>query len=863
MASGKIKGITIEIGGDTTKLGKAIENSEKQSRSLQGELKQIDKLLKFDPGNTELLAQKQEVLGKVIGETSDKLDTLRKAQSQVEKQFADGDIGEDQYRAFQREIVATEKKLNDYQKELEQSEKGLEEMDEATEKVEKSSGSLGSTLANVAIGGVKALATAVTAIGGALVGSAESTREYRADMGKLSTAFDTAGHSAESATSTYQTLQGVLGESDQAVEASNHLAKLAKNEEDLATWTTIATGVYAEFGASLPIENLTEASNETAKTGQLTGGLADALNWAGESEDAFQAKLDACTTEQERQALITETLNGLYSESAEKYRETNAEVIRANEANEALTSSIASVGSSVEPLITDVKLMGASLLSDLLPGISSVTEAFRGMLNGDEGASENLGSALSGLISGLLDKIVELLPTVATVAISLITTLTTTLISSLPQIIATGIEVTMAVITGITTAIPQITSAIVGMIPQLVSALVSGIPLMIQGAVNLLLAIVDAIPQILPPLISALPSIIMAIITGLLSAIPQLIQGALQLLLAIVQAIPLLVQELVPLVPTIVTQIVDTLIECLPLLLNGAITLFYSIIEALMDVYDEVIKVVPELITAVINLLKKLPGKLYDAIVGAVDLIGKWGERLDKKAKEKIQSMTSGIVTLAKSIPGKISSAISGAISAIGTWGKNMTTKAKDAISNVADKIKNGLKNVPESIKTIGKNIIEGLWNGINDKVTWLTNKIKSFASNVTDKLKSFFGIHSPSRVMRDQVGKYLAEGIGVGIDENADKPINSLNKLSKDMINGVQDINGATINKQIDSTFKSAPTGGSMSELINLMSNYMPQILEASKKAIVLDTGTLVGETINQIDRGLANNYALKARGI
>jgi len=129
-------------------------------------------------------------------------------------------------------------------------------------------------------------------------------------------------------------LQGILGETDQAVEAANHLAKLANNEEELSNWTNIATGVYATFGASLPIENLTEAANETAKVGTLTGGLADALNWAGVNEEAFQAQLDACSNEQERQTLIMETLNGLYSDAADKYRETNAEVIRANQANE-------------------------------------------------------------------------------------------------------------------------------------------------------------------------------------------------------------------------------------------------------------------------------------------------------------------------------------------------------------------------------------------------------------------------------------------------------------------------------------------------------------------------------------------------
>jgi len=172
----------------------------------------------------------------------------------------------------------------------------------------KTAAKWGAGLATAAVG-------AAAAVGGALVSIAESTREYRNEMGKLETAYESAGFTAEDATNTYQELNAVLGDTGQAVEASNHLAMLCDTQEDLSTWTNICTGVYAKFGASLPIEGLTEAANETAKTGALTGGLADALNWAGVSEEDFQAQLDACTTEQERQALITETLNGLYSES--------------------------------------------------------------------------------------------------------------------------------------------------------------------------------------------------------------------------------------------------------------------------------------------------------------------------------------------------------------------------------------------------------------------------------------------------------------------------------------------------------------------------------------------------------------------
>lgn len=243
-----------------------------------------------------------------------------------------------------------------------------------------------------------AVGAGAVAAGTAIVGLTESTREYRTEQGKLQAAFETQNFSAETARSTYEALNGVLGDSGQAVEAANHLAQLANNEEELATWTDICTGVYATFGDSLPIENLTEAANETAKTGALTGGLADALNWAGVNEDAFQASLDKCNTEQERQALITETLNGLYDDAAENYREINGEVIAANEANDKLAAAMATIGGALEPIVTAGKLLIAEVLERATPIITTVAEFLIPLLTGAI-------TTLAGWVDSLISKV--------------------------------------------------------------------------------------------------------------------------------------------------------------------------------------------------------------------------------------------------------------------------------------------------------------------------------------------------------------------------------------------------------------------------------------------------------------------------
>ena len=410
MASKKISGLTVEIGGDTTKLSKALDNVEKKSRDLSGELGEINRLLKMDPGNTELLAQKQKVLADAVSNTKEKLDKLREAEKQVQEQFERGEVSEEQYRALQREIVATEKKLGSYEKAAKDTADALDETAQKEKEAAQEAQEMGDKMGKAADVGLKSLAAGLTAVVAALVGAAESTREYRTYMGMLETAFEEQGFSANAAKDAYTEMVGILGDADQATEATNHLAELVDSEKDLATWTgDILPGIWAKFGKSLPIEGLTEAANETAKVGQVTGPLADALNWAGVSEDAFNESLAKCTTEQERQALITETLTSLYGEASAAYKEQNEDVIAANLANEAWMASMAGVGAAIEPVITDVKMLGAELLEKITPAITWVTENLPTVAAG-------LASITAGLVAM---KIAQLASTAATQGMTL------------------------------------------------------------------------------------------------------------------------------------------------------------------------------------------------------------------------------------------------------------------------------------------------------------------------------------------------------------------------------------------------------------------------------------------------------------
>ena len=257
----------------------------------------------------------------------------------------------------------------------------LGDLEKTGDKSSKSFGTAMSAMGKAAGIAAGIIVAAFSAIATALVSLGKSTRELRENFAKLNSAFMASGSSAQQAGKTYANLFRFLGDSDKAVETANHLAKLSNSEQEHAEWTTALQGVYATFGDSLPIEGLAESANETAKTSKVTGSLADALNWAGVNEDAFNASLAACNSEQEREALIRNTVNGLYKDAAILYEKNNAEIIAQNEAQARLDITTARLGKTVQPLLTALTNLANVVLTALEPAIRVVANAMTWLVN--------------------------------------------------------------------------------------------------------------------------------------------------------------------------------------------------------------------------------------------------------------------------------------------------------------------------------------------------------------------------------------------------------------------------------------------------------------------------------------------------
>lgn len=405
------KGLTIKFGGDTTELQGALKKVQGTAKDTQGALKDINRALKLDPGNTELLTEKAKLLNRAYDETKTKLDAYKSALATLEEKQRSGvaltEREQAQYSSLKAQVAICESQLESYaddlksvSREAEASKTGLYQFGQT---VQDNSDKLAKAGKGLETAG-KTITGAVGGAATALVGLASSQEENIEQTHQLDAAWKDAGGTSEQARNSYTLFYKLLGEEDTATEAAQNLSRLTTNQQELDKWNNIAAGSFSKFGDALPLENLVEASQETAHTGTVTGGLADALNWATASneqwsaalsgnqaaqqafndaigqgatkEDAFNAALAACGSEQERSSLITQTLDGLYGEIGQTYQD-NKTMLDSREQQAQFNQKLTEAGEAALPAKEKVLELGTTLLEKVTPALESVSDWFQ------------------------------------------------------------------------------------------------------------------------------------------------------------------------------------------------------------------------------------------------------------------------------------------------------------------------------------------------------------------------------------------------------------------------------------------------------------------------------------------------------
>lgn len=472
-----------------------------------------------------------------------------------------------------------------------------DEANKSIAETEKKSKGVASTLGS----GIKTAAKWGTAlVGGAAAGVgalssvAESTREYQTEMGKLDTAFTTNKFSAADAKQTYSDLYAVVGDSGQATEAANHLSLLCNSTKDLQSWTEICTGVYGQFGDSLPIEGLTEAANETAKVGVVTGSLADALNWMGVSEDEFNEKLAKCSSEQERQQLITSTLTSLYSDASAQYKETNGDVMESNRAHQQLSDTMAQIGAVAEPVLNSLIGLGGKLLEQLSPLIESVANNLAPVLIN---ICEEVAPIIVSMLEQIMPLIEELLPFIAQL-------------------------------------IEQLAPLIVQIVEQLFPPLLQ----IIQDLLPYFMQIIQAIM----PLFSTLVELLMPVIEVFIQLAGVLLNGLLAALTPIIEDLATFLNDLLtPLIP-IISELCNTIVGILQPVLEQLSPVISLVFDALRPVLDLLGEMLETLIPALVPVIEWLAQIFSEVLGGAIKGV--------KKILEPLSGIFNGIVDFVKGV---------------------------------------------------------------------------------------------------------------------------------------------------------------------------------------------------------------------
>lgn len=437
--------------------------SDVLTRTLEAQQAKLKLLNEDYERNYKKQTDLAEALAKAKEEFAANSKEVVDAQNAYNKQVKEVQYVQDALNKLNTDINKTSREMQDLGK-------STDDLNDSFAGVERSSGKIkdifaGNVLADVA----SAVAGAVANIAGSFINLDKATEEVRENLNKVDSAFSTSEKSAESGRKAYRDFYKILGDSDTAAESTQLLAKLAETEQDVDQWTRTATGVMATFGDSLPINSLIEASNETAKVGTVTGVLADALNWVGISEDEFNEKLAALGTEQERNALITETLAATYEDAAQAYEENNAGIMTMRDLQAQLDESLANLGGTVQ----DVK---NGLLADFLPSIVQVIDGFNDFVNGVDGADKALEEGIGNMVNTAIDKLPEFLefgakvigeiarglimnfPEIITAAAKMVWTLIATITGLDPDIFSTGIDMVKQAADGALTMVKEFVS---------------------------------------------------------------------------------------------------------------------------------------------------------------------------------------------------------------------------------------------------------------------------------------------------------------------------------------------------------------------------------------------------------------------
>lgn len=677
---------------------------------------------------------------------------------------------------------------------------------------------------------------------GAFVGLADETREYRTELAKMETAAGEAGASADYIKDKWHEMGAVLGDEGAVAEGLNNLMAAGfTTQEQMDAITGHLEGAAVKWKDTLKFEGLADGLQETLATGAATGSFGEMLERSGVSLETFNEGLAKCSTDAEEQNYILQELSKLgLNDVSEAYRAQNKDLIAANKANSEYTDTLATMGGIIEPVMTTAKEGVTSLLKEfvkLVEGVDleafsakvkegfkvltdevipKVKEGFGWIIDHKDILIAGLSSVVAGFIAFKAVSFIQSIP-------AMLGTLKVAILGVNAALKANPVGIVITAITALVAAFMYLWNNCEGFrnfwinlwenIKEIFNIAVAGVvkfftetlPEIFNSAIEWIKGFADS--AIL--FISELPA---KIWTWLQNAANNVVQWAADMvakakemgsnfLNSVVQffselpyklgyalgmAIGQVIQwgiDLYTFATTKVPEFIDKVIEFFKTLPSKVWTWLVNTMTKIKTWGTNAIKSAKDtgkkFIDAVINYVKGLPEKVHTWLQNALSKIKTWGTNAINSAKDTGKKFIDNVISFVKTLPSKVSEWLTSTLNKVSSWGSDLAAKGKAAAKNLFDSIVDTIKGLPDKMLSIGSDLVEGLWNGIRNMKDWIIGKIEGFGDGILDGIKDFFGINSPSKLMADEVGKWIPEGIAVGIEKNAKSALNSMKDLA------------------------------------------------------------------------------------
>lgn len=714
MAGGKIIGITVDIEGKTSGLTKSLQDANSAINKTTSALKDVDKALKLDPTNVELLAQKEALLTKQIDQTNQKLDIMKQVANDANDALARGDITEEQYASLTAEIVKTEQSLNGLEAEANQSGDALEDagnaasdagdkVDDSSDKYEKL-GNAAQKAGQVASAAMKAVVAASAAVGAAIAGATVA-----AGKGLVNLTVNTSKTADELAT-----LSKTTGLSTKTLQELNYASELL----DVSTETVT--------GSLTKMEKTLATSKGEDKFKALGVSVRDASGQMRSAEDIFLDSIDALgkisnPIERDQKSMelfgkSAKELNPLILAGSDGFRKLATEANNVGYVmSEETIDKFGAFDDNMQRLKNTTQAVSQSLGGVLLPTLTELSGKgvdllgeFSGELAKTDGDIDKMGKVIQDFAPKAVNLVQTYFPKILSVIQSVISAILPAVISMAPQLILMVGTLIEQLAGAISSNSGAFISAFTSLFTSLSNSVATLIPVLIPLATNLIMALCSSLIDNAPLLISGALSIIDTLVNSFLSAdnIVKLVSGATSIITSLLNGLTEALPLLIPVAINAILTLVQTLLssECLGQILKAALTLINTLAKSLIDSLPKLIERLPEIIMGIV---KFLTGDALPSIIDAgVTMLVAIVKNLPAIIAAVIKALVTLVVEMGKYIMGdgkdallkSFGDAFGKIISAAGNWGADMIQNFIDGIKKMIGKLTSAVSNVAKTI---------------------------------------------------------------------------------------------------------------------------------------------------------------------